>query len=254
MFSLSKIPGIAREPATHTMRVGEKSVRFNIEHHLSRRFFLPRYANGKLHEEAATRFILDRLSPASTFVDVGSNLGYFSIVAAHFAGTVFAIDPQARLADLVRTNAGLNGLTNVHPICAAAGDRTGFVEMPADGRANTAVDTVSDGIKVPVIRLDDYFNDRYRPDVIKIDVEGYELNVLKGATALLAHGPVLAIELHDSMSDFGASPSEIATLLFDHGYRVRTGRHRSSEIALSEITPQTPERTFANEMIFCDRP
>ncbi len=236
----------------HTIRVRDKEIHFDVQAPAGRRFFLPRYKGGKLHEAAATQYIVEALTPQSVFLDVGSNLGYFSIVAAHFAKTVYAVEAQDKMVSLVRANAALNELDNVHAFCAAAGDKPGFADIPVDGKPGTALNSAT-GNKVPIIRLDDYFADGPLPDVMKIDVEGFELNVLKGASRLLAHGPALAIELHETMADFGATPQEVLTILFDHGYRVRAGQHRSQELSLSEVNKGNLRR-ISNAMIFCDKP
>lgn len=236
----------------HKVTIAGSTIGFDLTNPAGRRFFRPRYAGGKLHEAAATQFIVESLKPGALFLDVGSNLGWFSIIAAHFAGTVYAVDPQEKMVAQVQKNAALNELTNVHAFCAAVGDATGFVDMPEVGRPGTAVNSEA-GVKVPVIRLDDYFGDDLMPDVMKIDVEGYEFNVLKGASKVLAHGPAIAIEMHKSMSDFGASPKDVFTLLSDHGYRLRIGKHRSDTLTLNDMTSANAQNRLNNRMVFCDR-
>jgi len=252
LVSGGKPAGANANPKAHTVEIDGKTIRFDLSHPAGRRFFSRRYAGGRLHEAAATRFVVDALKPGSLFLDVGSNLGWFAIVAAHFAQTVYAVEPQDRMVNLIKANATLNGLDNVHPLWAAAGDQPGFVDMPVGGRPGTAVNS-GKGNRVPVIRLDDYFAGDLRPDVMKIDVEGYEFNVLKGATRILQHGPAIAMELHETMSDFGASPKELLTFLHDHGYRVRTAAHRTETLSFKDVTAETSLRQVANSMVFCDR-
>jgi len=227
-------------------------VRFDVSLPVARRFFLPRYAGGRLHEPGASRYVLDALTPRSVFLDVGANLGYFSMLAAGAAHAVFAVEPQERMAALVRANAELNGYANVHVVGAAAGAAPGFVTMPAEGRPGTAVDSVADGFRVPMIRLDDYFATDVAPDVVKIDVEGCELAVLRGATALLARGPHLVIELHRTMADFGARPVDIFEILSDSGYTLKAGAHRSHVLDLTDVGRASLEERFNNTMVFCE--
>lgn len=253
MSFLRKLPFARKKPLPqHVMELNGKTIRFEMKSNHGRHFFR-RYTGGKHHEAAATQFLLGVLTPQARFLDVGSNLGYFSIVAAHFAQSVYSIEPQDKMVALVRTNAALNELTNVNAFCAAAGDVPGFVDMPVVGLPSTVVNSQS-GVKVPIIRLDDYFGGELMPDVMKIDVEGFECNVLRGAETILARGPAIAIELHDNMVDFGGSLKEVFTILFDHGYRIRTGDHRGEELSLSEVRMRQHHRKFNNEMIFCDRP
>ncbi|MEO1102129.1 MAG: FkbM family methyltransferase [Pseudomonadota bacterium] len=242
----------AARTAPFAVSIDGRTVRFDISSRGTRRFFLPRYENGKLHEEGATRYILSALGPDSVFLDVGANLGWFSMAAAGVARTVYAVEAQEKMVQTVRRNADLNGYGNVHPIAAAAGDRPGFVTMPAEGKPGTSVNAAEAGYQVPVIRLDDYFAGDVVPDVIKIDVEGFELNVLRGAAALLAHRPKVAIELHRSMADFGAKPRDIFELLSDAGYKVLAGAHRKTNVVLEDLGAGSLREDFNNTMVFCE--
>lgn len=247
-------PRARKDPRnTFTMKVDDRTLKFDISAPVCRRFFIPRYEDGSIHEPGATQFMLQRLAPGATMLDVGANLGYFSMVAAGVAGSVYAVEAQEKMAATVRANADLNGLTNVHPICAAAGDETGFVVMPDAGLPRTSVGQEGT-YQVPVIRLDDYFSGETAPDFVKIDVEGFELNVLRGARKLLERGPPLMIELHIAMEKFGATPAEIHALLTEHGYAVRAGSHRSPHLSLNDVGHERLAKNLNNRMIFCERP
>jgi len=235
-----------------TMTVDGRPIRFGMPTAGTRRFFIPRYEDGSIHEPGATRFLLGALNADSVFLDIGANLGYFSMVAAGVARAVYSVEAQERMVGIIRDNADLNGYSNVKVICAAAGDAPALVTMPEAGRPATAIGDHAEGFTVPVIRIDDYFRD-LSPTVIKIDVEGFELNVLKGMQDILATGPTIAIELHKRMAEFGATPAAIFEILSDHGYTLRVGEHRNASLSLDELGGGALRGAFNNKMVFCER-
>lgn len=244
-----------KPPKTFTMMVDGAPITFDVRHPQSLRFFLPRYQNGGMHEPAATAFLLRVLEPGGLFLDVGANLGYFSMVAARRAKAVYAVEAQERMVSEIRKNAELNGFENVEAILAAAGAAPALVAMPSAGRPNSQVATPGEAetVVVPVLKLGDYFAHDMTPTVMKVDVEGFELEVLRGAEAILRKGPALFIELHQSMADYGAKPRDVLGILQDHGYTVRTGAHRRGDRALREIGSGALPDTLNNRMIFCEQ-
>ncbi|MEM8552583.1 MAG: FkbM family methyltransferase, partial [Pseudomonadota bacterium] len=144
---------------------------------------------------------------------------------------------------------------NVEPILAAAGAAPALAAMPAAGRPASKVASIGekDTIAVPVVRLDAYFVGKRAPNVMKVDVEGFELEVLRGAEGILRSGPALFVELHESMADFGASPRDVLTILFDHGYTVRTASHRAENVSLQDVADGGLPPRLRNRMVFCER-
>lgn len=215
----------------------------------SRNWFYPRYENGKLHEPAVSRMLMKSLTPSSVFVDVGAHLGYFSMIAAQTASAVFAIEPQEFLIGRIHRNICANHYDNVHILYAAAGNEPGFVRMPKIGHAGAKVGG-DEGSLVPMVRLDDYFNGERTPTHLKIDTEGFEYQVLEGATKILETRPVLYIELHDTMDQFGHTIDELHELIKGYGYQIRIGKHRKGdtldEKTLDEI------RVMTGGMICCE--
>ncbi|WMS41514.1 FkbM family methyltransferase [Acuticoccus sp. MNP-M23] len=243
----------SNETPVFTMTVDGRAIRFGMPTAGTRRFFIPRYEDGRIHEAGATKFFLNALKPDSVFLDIGANLGYFSMVAAGVAHKVYAVEAQEFMVGVIRANAELNEYTNVTALCAAAGDSPALVTMPVAGRPSTGIGDHDEGLTVPVIRIDDYFK-ALAPTVIKIDVEGFELNVLKGMEEILKTGPSLAIELHKRMVEFGATPKAVFELLSDHGYTLRVGEHRDETLSLNELGGASLTASFNNKMVFCDRP
>lgn len=150
-------------------------------------------ASGRL--EARTTALFERiLRPGDTYVDVGAHVGYHSLVAARLVGEggrIVSIDPQPYNCAKILANAELNRFTNITVIAAAADEADGFISLKSQSRQDKARLTlagpgVNDGaltFVVPKITLR-WLIETYdlRPvNLLKVDVEGFELEVLNGA-------------------------------------------------------------------------
>lgn len=141
------------------------------------------------------------LRPGDHAVDCGANIGFTSLVFAHCVGAtgkVTAIEALPRNAEVARVNVVLNDCSNVEVLNVAAGSHAGVVDFLAypNGAVGSRPDMKT--VKVSVDTLDSLLNGQ-RVDFIKIDVEAYEVEVLKGATKILESAPALDIEIHCSL-------------------------------------------------------
>ncbi len=163
-------------------------------------------------------------------VDVGANVGLITIPLARAGATVTAIEPVPENAARIRQSAYLSGVVDrVQVVEVALGEAAGSVTMVRDdgmgaatGNALDAAIVAGPGGRRAVVtraRLDDL--DLGRVDVMKLDVEGSELLVLRGATALLAdQRPVIVAECNATlMPRYGHSFLDVAALLTPLGYR-----------------------------------
>lgn len=150
--------------------------------------------------------ILALIPTGGTVVDVGANVGIYSVLAAFQVGPlgrVVSIEPVPSTIELLRGNLHMNAVEDrVDVIAAAAGDHMGTTHVGTDGPAGTRSVLVPGQapVKVPVVSLDSVLAPFQRIDCIKIDVEGFEPSVVRGAVETLRrHRPWLLVEL-------GASP------------------------------------------------
>ena len=181
--------------------------------------------------------VLDRaLLPGMTFVDVGANMGLYSLFAAKKVlpqGWVLALEPSSREYELLKRNVQLNGLQNVRALRVAASDRSGTAELliaPLKNAGHNTLgafgyDTALERKEVvPLERLDDVMRKEgvQRVEVIKIDVEGAELLVLRGAVETLRRfHPLLLLELSErTLRHQGSSAREVLDFLKREGYRI----------------------------------
>lgn len=191
---------------------------------------------GAGYEPDTTRLILRALQPGDSFIDVGAHAGYFSLIAAVAVGDegfVASVEANPDNASRLEENARENGFANVALHRAAAGEAAGmatfFVNSDNDGghalwdvgrhpwNQQSRID--AEKITVEVKTLDAIAGDR-TPRVIKIDTEGAEYHVLKGAPELLARHPefIICEANRFGLKQMGSSEAELRELMAGHGY------------------------------------
>lgn len=194
------------------------------------------------------------LRPGDIVADCGANIGFTSAFFAHCVGPtghVHAFEPLPRNAAAVRRSVELNELANVTVVNAAVGSARGTVRL-ATGFGNAVIDAASGTLDVPVLTLDEHFADT-RPDFLKIDVEGYELEVLRGARAILARRPKVALEIHCASLERPAEDiAAMLDLLDVSGGEAHIQLKVEGELVPFEPTVHTPEliARFHNVHVF----
>lgn len=188
-----------------------------------------------LFEEQILRTIQRELRPGATFVDVGANVGVHTIVAAYLVGPrgrVISFEPGAKQRARLNRNVALNGLQNVEVHATALGRRPHSARLYSLSRRNDGQSSLaSPGWSAPsepveVATLDSVLLDRPVPPecVIKIDVEGAEMDVLVGASGFIQRVKPRAIfvEIIEShLSRFATSSKELVRFLRGHGYELK---------------------------------
>lgn len=208
----------------------------------------------EVYERAEQAFVRQALAPGAVFLDVGANHGLFTVLAAErvgAAGHVYAFEPSPREAASLRRNLALNQCTNVTVVEQAVSDRTGQARLAVAGDGglnalaqNTHPEQVVEAWQaVSTITLDDYLAGAGEPrvDLLKIDVEGAEALVLRGAERLLrrAQPPVLLCEFCDvTAAGFGSSGRELYALLTSYGYELLAPH--LDEAGRVHLTPAPP--------------
>ena len=165
-------------------------------------------ANG-VYEPETTALLMKALNPGSVFVDVGANIGIFTVLAAKRvgpSGTVIAIESSPKIFPYLHKNVSLNSLSNVRVKQCAAYDQCSnlpFYEAPADhfGMGSLSPQFHAQPISVVTQTLDHILEEEKvkRVDVLKVDVEGFEAAVFKGARQLLTgkNPPLIVFEFCD---------------------------------------------------------
>jgi FkbM family methyltransferase len=184
------------------------------------------------YEPELADLIRQRLVPDKDFVDVGANIGAFTVALADYARRVVAIEPSPAVLPFLRRNVELSHLNNVSVVdCAASApgvDLVPFYVPPMDhfGMGSSAAQFGVDPLTIPARPLDRILRDYDDIDVaaIKIDVEGFEAHVLLGASELLhsRKAPFIAFEFCDWAEDraFPGRKGWAQQILLDAGYKL----------------------------------
>jgi FkbM family methyltransferase len=174
------------------------------------------------------------LHSGDIFVDIGACFGYHTISSAlrvGFTGQVYALEPQPDMFATLQNNLLENDLNNVTADHLALSDQAETLQLHrfADlGVGHTSISSqgreVSQVISTAAVTLDDYAERRGINNVtlVKLDVEGAELKVLRGATRLLSASspPMWVMEINDETAGAcGYHPRDLLALLAQHGYK-----------------------------------
>jgi len=185
------------------------------------------------NEEALQRVIVDRLGPGAVFYDVGSNVGFFTLIAARRVGDlgqVHAFEAVPDVARALRRNVERNRFANVTVHECAVGAAEGVVDLFLSSHPGGATISERDRprnhtrtITTRVTTLDDVVDAGARPpDLLKVDVEGAELDVLEGATRVIDRArPVVVCEVDDADARRAETKTEaVRGFLAGRGYGV----------------------------------
>jgi FkbM family methyltransferase len=175
------------------------------------------------------------LKPGSTFVDLGANEGYFSVIASELVGNdgiVIAVEPQSRLREILAKNFELNDVRNVRIIHAAISNYRGTGTLHLSPDTNTGSTGLSRSTAyrnkqetTGIITLTELLSNLgiAQVDLMKIDIEGFEYEAVLGSPELFREGRVkaIALEVHaGALATRGHAAEEIVTFLRDCGYRM----------------------------------
>lgn len=200
--------------------------RCNLAEHIQRTIFLWG------HDQDAFAFIRSRIRPGATFVDVGANVGIFSLMASQIVGPtgrVISVEPNpATFARLSRTVAE-NSISNITLCNVGLADISSKLELftgTSEGNDTASmlpgVSTISVTVDVlPLDRLVEQLGVE-RIDYMKIDVDGFEHKVLSGAEKLMAAGKIRHMQCEFSdihLRIVGSSPEKLHDAITSHGFR-----------------------------------
>jgi FkbM family methyltransferase len=215
--------------------------------------FVPALAlSADTYEPHVLSWLREWLQPGDTFWDIGANFGFTALPAARIVGTsgrVIAVEPSPSNLTWLKRHIALNQCDNIVTVVEAAicEQNSGSVTFSLlnDGRSasnslmfsstvNGESPEVTRQISVPAKSLDGLLAEQGRaPKLVKIDVEGAELIVIKGATQLLSSdkAPILLLAVHPFWQATPEDCQEIVNILKGAGYRI-LNRHGSSVEAL----------------------
>jgi FkbM family methyltransferase len=187
-----------------------------------------------VYERETVELFLRLVKPGMTVVDIGANVGQYTLLANSVvgaSGSVHAFEANSRNATKLRANLAQNDSSRVEVNAVALSDTVGTVTLYSANNDNAGehslfqFDSTMQGEEITAITLDHYvasaaFGSSRRVDVIKIDVQGAEAMVLRGAeTTLRTHQPLIICEFEERwLQGMGSSTVELKAWLRSLGY------------------------------------
>lgn len=221
-------------------------------------------------EPNLTSLLMRRLAPGDVFVDVGANMGYFSVLASRLvgdAGRVVAFEASPGTYAVLAEDLAMNGATNVRAVNVAVSDRPGTLALysgPSDNRGATSLHAERGGrfeAHVPAAPLLDLLepDERARLRLMKIDVEGAELPILLDVLDHLADYPPrleIVVEVAPDEMRAGGMPVEALVARFaEHGFHWYVLENHHDPRAYFDATPRPAVRgttlpTIRTDVVF----
>jgi FkbM family methyltransferase len=201
----------------------------DLSEHIQRMVYLGAF------EPWETKVVRRTLRAGMCVVDVGANVGYFSVLASRLVGPtgrVLAFEPSPSAAGRLRRTVEANRLSNVRVeqigLGAEVGEATLFDPLPDNHTPTLLGESGTPGVKVSVRTLDECLTDWDvgRVDLLKVDVEGFEPAVLAGAAGALAAGRVGSILCEFNahwLARAGESPASLRARILASGFQDVTG-------------------------------
>lgn len=192
----------------------------------------PLLKNG-VYESGMVQVIKTYLKPGDMFVDLGTNEGYFTVIASQLVGNkgkVIAIEPQSRLQPIIKKNLNLNNCDNVTILQAIILDTPKVASMYISTDMNTGSTSLVKTSRfslpqeeVQGLTLTEVFQQQgiTTCNLLKVDIEGYEYEAILGSRELFTSHRVkaIALELHpEHLAKRGRSEKEIIDFLSSCGY------------------------------------
>lgn len=187
------------KPTVQHMRFKETEFSFFVTNEVA----LSWYGTLDQSHHAETAWCMSKIKPGMTVVDCGAHHGYFAVLfgkATGPQGKVFTYELFPENAWTVDMNVRLNRLRNVTVRSVGLSDHAAETRIVIDGgnsRVEADAPINANSTIVNVVRLDDDLPAGTKVDFLKVDVEGHDLQALRGMQAVLAHRPILNLELHN---------------------------------------------------------
>ncbi|MNJ85642.1 cobalt-precorrin-6Y C(15)-methyltransferase [compost metagenome] len=176
------------------------------------------------YEKGTIQLLEKYLKGGSAFLDIGANIGLMSVLASKYVGTngiVYAVEANPKTVPILQVNIDLNVCKNVELIPVALSDTSGTAllfenwEVNRGGASLISQSNEEQGIEVKMERLDDLFDENTPIHLVKIDVEGFEPQVIRGGMNWFQkQQPVFIIEVSEKREkEVGPSPAEVMELV-----------------------------------------
>ncbi len=198
-----------------------------------------------IHEPLSTLQYQKEIKFGMNILEIGSNIGYYALIGAKLigkTGKIYAFEPNPQNYDMLKFNIVLNkynDLFETYPYGVGAKNGEFVFYMMNKGntssfiKRNDSTINIKDERKVKVVCLDDFFDESIKIDYFRMDVEGYEFEIIKGMAKILERNnkPKGAfIEVHSLLlNQMNSSAYDFSEKMKEHGYRIKLARYRGLE-------------------------
>ncbi len=213
----------------------------------------PALVSSGIYHKQMTKLIKSTITKGMVCLDVGANIGYFTLILARLIGQegkVFAFEPEPHNFDLLEKNIAINGYHNITPIQKAVSNKNGKAKLFLNrvSLAGHSLATprkserqfVRDTIEIEQQTLDTFFRDYDgKVDFVKIDVEGAELAVVEGMENIISKNKDLVIITEffpDALRSFGSTPKEFLNTLLQYGFNLYDINDQKESVSLMDVT------------------
>jgi FkbM family methyltransferase len=187
-------------------------------------------------EPETTAIFLSLITDGDVVVDLGAHVGYYTLLAARRVGPegrVFAFEPHPDIFHLLVKNIDSNFYSNVTPVQKAVSNETGEAELFLQGTSTSLFrksENSNKSVLVQTTSLDEYFQTieqrlRSRIKLIKMDIEGAELQAMLGMRQIISENAEIAIILEfepENLKASGCEPSEFISYLTEQGFKLQS--------------------------------
>jgi len=179
-----------------------------------------------IREPYANKKLIRLLKPDDVVVEIGANIGYYALQEARIVKQVYAIEPTATNVAQLRRNIALNGYQNIAVYEMAIGDYDGEATLYVTDASNLCTLSKQSShkhnkiVQVPIMTLDTFMENALYPSVIRMDVEGYEHEIVKGMSGILSQDKPLIIFMELHMDILGEKVVELAEILRDNHFDI----------------------------------
>jgi len=193
----------------------------------------------KEREPQATKVFMEIIKQRNIVLDIGASIGYYTLIAARIVGEqgkVYAIEPSPKNIEILRKNVEANSFEKIVEIHQKAiSNQSGKIKLFISDKANLHTTFKSKlvrqkqvnfitSLEVPSITVDEFLNDKTPPDLIKMDIEGAEVEVIKGMKKTLASNKnmYLFIEIHPQLLDDTTLMCDFLETLKNYKFEIKT--------------------------------
>lgn len=182
----------------------------------------------KLPDYRQQKYLLDSLTSNSVFLDIGANIGVYSILASTVIkeGKIYSFEVLENTLKCFRQNIAINGYQNIKIVEKIVSDNNGFEyfveeDVPEVSHIANKTDEVH-GKRLPSVRLDTFLSKEgvEYVDLIKVDVEGAEMKVLRGLEGFLKKDAVgkIILEINKNIKNYESKSEKVISFLQNYGF------------------------------------